>query len=49
MQREIPYELAVDIDKDYSDFKRDIECISKMIDHEENYEETIQKVCKKNQ
>lgn len=46
MQKDTAYELQVDIEKDYSDFRRDIECISKLIDRGENYDETVQKVSK---
>jgi hypothetical protein len=44
MQKETAYELQVDIDKDFSDFRKDIEIISNFIDRDENYAETIQKV-----
>lgn len=44
MQKDTAYELQVDIEKDYSGFKEDIESVSKLIDRGENYEETIQRV-----
>ena len=44
MQKDTAYELQVDIEKDYSSFKEEIESVSKMIDRGENYEETIQRV-----
>ncbi|KAL7040248.1 hypothetical protein ACKWTF_000318 [Chironomus riparius] len=43
MQKDTAYELQVDIEKDYSGFKEDIESVSKLIDRGENYEETIQR------
>lgn len=44
MQKDTAYELQVDIDKDFSDFRKDIEIISNFIDRDENYAETIEKV-----
>ena len=44
MQKETAYELQVEIEKDYSDFKKDVETISNFIERNENYEETLQKV-----
>lgn len=45
MQKDTAYELQVDIEKDYSGFKKDIETISKLIDRGDyNYEETVQRV-----
>lgn len=46
MQKETAYELQVEIEKDYSDFKKDVETISNFIEQNENYEETFQKVSK---
>ncbi|KAG5674332.1 hypothetical protein PVAND_004307 [Polypedilum vanderplanki] len=43
MQKDTAYELQVDIEKDYSDFRKDIESISKLIDRGDNYEETVQR------
>lgn len=44
MQKDTAYELQVDIDKDFSDFRKDIESIFNFIDRDDNYAETIQKV-----
>lgn len=44
MQKDTAYELQVDIEKDYSDFRKDIESISKLIDRGDNFEETVQRV-----
>lgn len=44
MQKDTAYELQVEIEKDYSDFKKDVETISNFIERNENYEETLQKV-----
>lgn len=44
MQKETAYELQVEIEKDYTDFKKDVETISNFIERNENYEETLQKV-----
>lgn len=44
MQKDTAYELQVDIEKDISDFRKDIEGISNFIKRNENYEETFQKV-----
>lgn len=44
MQKDTAYELEVEIDKDYSNFKKDIESISDFIKRNENYEEAFQKV-----
>jgi hypothetical protein len=44
MQKDTAYELQVDIEKDYSSFKEEIESVSKLIDRGENHEETIQRV-----
>jgi hypothetical protein len=44
MQKDTAYELQVDIEKEYSEFRKDIESVSRFIDRGENYEETIQKV-----
>jgi hypothetical protein len=44
MQKDIAYELSVDIEKDYTTFKSDIQNVAKLIDRGDNHEEMIQKV-----
>lgn len=44
MQADTAYELQVAIEKDVSDFRKDIEEISNFIRKNENYDEIFQKV-----
>lgn len=46
MQNDSAYELEVDIIKDYTDVRKDIQDVVSVIERDDNYEETIQKVSK---
>lgn len=44
MQKDTAYELQVEIIKDFSDVRKDIQDVFNVIDRGENYLETVQKV-----
>lgn len=44
MQNDIAYELQVEIVKDYSDVRKDIQDVVNTIERDDSYEKTVQKV-----
>ena len=47
MQDDTAYELEVDIIKDFADVRKDIQDVVSVIERDDNYGDTIQKVLKK--
>lgn len=44
MQNDTAYELEVEIIKDYTDVRKDIQDVVNIIERDDNYEKTVQKV-----
>lgn len=44
MQSDTAYELQVEIIKDYADVRKDIQDVVNIIERDDNYEKTVQKV-----